>query len=385
MSEVQREIFDLIAKNDTNGLKAALSSYSGSIDFTDDNGMTPLQHAAYKGNKEIVQYLLDMGADVNSGKHEFNYTALHFAALSGKADVCLQLLFRGANPSAQNSVNRTPAQMAAFVANTKVVSTINNFIPKGELEHHTTIQGLQTEPLMPANIIDAFHKFVIYPSVHPIRIALNLQQFGIISENYAAIKKVLDLMSEKEMKRKSETNEIMAFKYHYLAWMVKEIIECRDFFSKRNQEKDSKSDYLEMFIKRVLKHKEGQMDYVELTIRDCVREFPFRECISFQQIVRQLADKENDLSALEIVKQTINGQRGFQDVNTLCSACGDENPDKKCSKCKQVQYCDRECQRIHWQIHKKECGRVSTEKTNNPKNVVNQAEISAEIQKLVAG
>lgn len=386
MSEVQREIFDLISKNDTNGLKTILSTYRESIDFTDDNGMTPLQHAAYKGNKDGVQLLLDLGADVNSGKHEFNYTALHFAALSGNSDVCLHLLLHGANPSALNSVNRTAAQMAAFVTNTKVVSTINHFIPKKELEYYTKPQGLQTEPLLPPNILDAFHKLVIYPNIHPIRVALNLQQFGIISENYAAMKKVLDIMSEKEMKRKSETNEVMAFKYHYLAWMIKEIMECRDFFSKRNQEKDSKSDYLEMFVKRVLKHKDGQMDFIELTIRECVREFPFRECISFQQIVRQLADKENQLTAYEVVKQTINGQRGFPDTAILCSACGDENPDKKCSKCKQVQYCDRECQRIHWQIHKKECGRISTEKSSGKqKNVVDQAEISAEIQKLVAG
>jgi ankyrin repeat protein len=29
------------------------------VDIYDENGMTPLQHAAYKGNKEIVQMLLD--------------------------------------------------------------------------------------------------------------------------------------------------------------------------------------------------------------------------------------------------------------------------------------------------------------------------------------
>lgn len=197
MSEKQREIFDLISKNDTITLKTALSCFTGSIDFTDDNGMTALQHAAYKGNKEIVQLLLDLGADVNSGKHEFNYTALHFAALSGNADVCLQLLFRGANPNALNSVNRTPAQMAAFVANTKVVQTINNFIPREELEYYAKPQGFHKEPLLPPNILDAFHKFVIYPSVHPIRITLNLQQFGIIPENYQAIKKVLEVMCEK--------------------------------------------------------------------------------------------------------------------------------------------------------------------------------------------
>lgn len=354
-------------------------------------GMTPLQHAAYKGNKEAVQMLLDRGADVNSGKHEFSYTALHFAALSGSSEVCLQLLLSGANVNALNSVGRTPSQMAAFVANTKVVSTINNFISKSEIEYYTKPQGLQSEPSLPPVVLDAFHKFVINPNIHPIRIALNLQQYGIISDYYKAIKSVLDLMVEREMKKKSDINELMAFKFHYLAWMMKEIIECRDYFGKRNQEKDSKSDYLEMFIKRVLKqNKEGQMDYLEITIRECVREFPFRECTIFQQIVRQLADKENQLTALEVIKQAINGQRGFQDLNINCYTCGDENPDKKCSKCKQVQYCNRECQRLHWQIHKKECGRLSTTTSatlanNNVKREINQAELSEEIQKLVAG
>lgn len=38
MSELQKEIFDFIAKNDINELKKKLSSYNGSIDFTDENG-----------------------------------------------------------------------------------------------------------------------------------------------------------------------------------------------------------------------------------------------------------------------------------------------------------------------------------------------------------
>lgn len=352
--------------------------------------MTPLQHAAYKGNKEAVQLFLDRGADVNSSKHEFCYTALHFAGLSGSSEVCLLLLQSGANINAVNSVGRTASQMAAFVANTKVVSTINNFISKTDIEYYTKPQGLQTEPALQPALLDSFHKFIIYPNIHPIRIALNLQKYGIISEHYKTIKNVLDLMVEREMKRKTEMNELMAFKFHFLSWMLKEIIECRDYFGKRNQEKDSKSDYLEMFIKRVLKqNKDGQMDYLEMTIRECVREFPFRECTIFQQIVRQLADKENHLTAMDVVKQAINGQRGFQDLNTFCNTCGDENPDKKkCSKCKQVQYCDRECQRLHWQIHKKECGRLSTAPitaTTNVKRDINQAELSEEIQKLVAG
>lgn len=60
LSETQREIFDTISKNDIDGLKAALSQHKTTINFVDENEMTPLQHACYKGNKEAVQMLLDM-------------------------------------------------------------------------------------------------------------------------------------------------------------------------------------------------------------------------------------------------------------------------------------------------------------------------------------
>lgn len=96
-STMDTQIFDCIAKSDITELKAKLTAYTGSVDFTDENGkfvinsrnlckqdkiskkfflkvlfskinflffsfsgMTPLQHASYKGNKEAVQLLLDL-------------------------------------------------------------------------------------------------------------------------------------------------------------------------------------------------------------------------------------------------------------------------------------------------------------------------------------
>lgn len=285
--------------------------------------------------------------------------------------------------------------MAGFVSNHKCVSTINNFVARVEVEYYTIIQGQQTEPTLPATLLDSFHKFLIQPNIHPVRVCLNLQQFGVGANQYKTVKKVLELMTEREMKRSKDINELMAFKYHYLAWIVKEIISCRDHFQARNQskvqDKDSKSDYLEMFIKRVLKpNKDGHLEYLEVTIRDCVREFPFRECTVFQQVVRQLASKENNLTALEVLKQAINGQRGFQDLDCFCSTCGDEKPDKKCSKCKQVQYCDRECQRLHWWLHKKECARLSSLPAPAPAAVIDKSqidtmELSDGLKNLVSG
>ena len=55
-TDLQKRIFEAIAKNDTALLKTLLT---GGVDFTDENGMTPLQHACYKGNKEAVRLLLD--------------------------------------------------------------------------------------------------------------------------------------------------------------------------------------------------------------------------------------------------------------------------------------------------------------------------------------
>lgn len=59
---VEKQIFEAIAKNDTALLKTLLGQLTRSsegVDITDDNGMTPLQHACYKGNKEAVRLLLD--------------------------------------------------------------------------------------------------------------------------------------------------------------------------------------------------------------------------------------------------------------------------------------------------------------------------------------
>jgi ankyrin repeat protein len=48
------------------------------------HGMTPLQHAAFKGHANICSILLAHGADVNDHEHDQGYTALMFGALSGK-------------------------------------------------------------------------------------------------------------------------------------------------------------------------------------------------------------------------------------------------------------------------------------------------------------
>lgn len=59
LSALQLDVFDKITKNDVGTLKTLLAQLKTTVDFVDENGMTPLQHACYKMNKEAVQLLLD--------------------------------------------------------------------------------------------------------------------------------------------------------------------------------------------------------------------------------------------------------------------------------------------------------------------------------------
>ncbi|XP_011183781.1 ankyrin repeat and MYND domain-containing protein 2 [Zeugodacus cucurbitae] len=391
LDEVQRQIFERIAKNDVNGFKQLITQLKAGVDFVDDDGMTPLQHACCKGNKEAVQMLLDMGADINFNKHGADYTPLHFAALSGNTDVCRLILDAGINPNSLNSVSRTASQMAAFVGNHSCVETINNYVPRKTLEYYTRAQGQQKEPLIPPGMMDLFHQFVIEINLHPVRIALNLQSLGLL-KHLEGLKKCLEYMCEKEMKKTNDVNELMAFKFHYLGWIVSELMRCEEQCKAQRKEKLSevdagKHDFVELFIKRVLKeNKVGQLDYIEFTLRDCVREFPFRDCTVFRQVVSQLAAKDPQ-PALMVFRNAINGHRGFADDTSYCSSCGNEKPDKKCSKCKQVKYCDRECQRLHWFMHKKTCARpisnvTASTSTSTAKEAIDVTELHEELSKI---
>lgn len=59
LTNVQKKILESIQANNVHDLKTLLTQLQGTADFLDANGMTPLQHACYKGYTDIVQILLD--------------------------------------------------------------------------------------------------------------------------------------------------------------------------------------------------------------------------------------------------------------------------------------------------------------------------------------
>uniref|UniRef100_A0A6G5ZUJ2 Poly [ADP-ribose] polymerase n=1 Tax=Vipera anatolica senliki TaxID=2604287 RepID=A0A6G5ZUJ2_VIPAN len=77
----------------------------------DDGGLIPLHNACSFGHAEVVNLLLRHGADPNA-RDNWNYTPLHEAAIKGKIDVCIVLLQHGADQSIRNTDGRTALDLA---------------------------------------------------------------------------------------------------------------------------------------------------------------------------------------------------------------------------------------------------------------------------------
>ncbi|KAH7955806.1 hypothetical protein HPB52_003899 [Rhipicephalus sanguineus] len=365
LTDAEKDLYKAIQAGDVAEARTLVNRVR--IDCLDEHGMTPLQHAAYRGNHDLCKLFLECGADVNSHYHDSGYTALMFAGLAGRADVVSLLLEHGASTTAVNSLGRTAAQMAAFVSNHDVVAIINNFLPREELEYYARPQGLEKEPKLPASLVAPLYQLIVRTNIHPVRVALYLQQKRELLDESSKVERVLNLLCEKQMKATSaEPNEMLALKFHHLAFLIRT---CSKFVRDRaataggsnaegdkSNKKASSSGLLEPLIKTWLRGRDED-DFpvvLEKLLRQSVREFPYHECSILQQLVG------NEPSAISILAEAVRGQKGF-DQGASCTACGEPQADKRCSACKSVQYCGAPCQKLHWFTHKRHCARLAEE------------------------
>uniref|UniRef100_A0A096NF32 Ankyrin repeat and MYND domain containing 2 n=1 Tax=Papio anubis TaxID=9555 RepID=A0A096NF32_PAPAN len=307
-----------------------LSSKNVRVNCLDENGMTPLMHAAYKGKLDMCKLLLRHGADVNCHQHEHGYTALMFAALSGNKDITWVMLEAGAETDVVNSVGRTAAQMAAFVGQHDCVTIINNFFPRERLDYYTKPQGLDKEPKLPPKLAGPLHKIITTTNLHPVKIVMLVNENPLLTEEAALNKcyRVMDLICEKCMKQR-DMNEVLAMKMHYISCIFQK---CINFL------KDGENK-LDTLIKSLLKGRasDGFPVYQEKIIRESIRKFPYCEATLLQQLVRSIAPVEigSDPTAFSVLTQAITGQVGFVDVE-FCTTCGEKGASKRCSVCKMM-------------------------------------------------
>lgn len=87
------------------------------VDAHDNSmGIAPLHCAAYRGNDEMVEFLLQNGADINAVTQDGN-TALHLATEQGQRKVIKLLLSRRANSQIMNRQGATSLQLAVGTTN----------------------------------------------------------------------------------------------------------------------------------------------------------------------------------------------------------------------------------------------------------------------------
>jgi cytohesin len=113
------EIMNAAENDDLDKVKALLQENPGLVSSKDKDGLTPLDNAAGGGHKDVAEWLLIRGADVNA-KDNTGQTPLHFAAQDDSTDVAELLLAKGADIGARDINGDTPLLDAVKGGNEKM-------------------------------------------------------------------------------------------------------------------------------------------------------------------------------------------------------------------------------------------------------------------------
>lgn len=80
--DLEKLVFKYIAENNYNELRSLFSQYKLKANIYDKDGMTPLQHACYKRNKDIVELLLEQVSFFGSLYKAFVYVTNYYFGIS---------------------------------------------------------------------------------------------------------------------------------------------------------------------------------------------------------------------------------------------------------------------------------------------------------------
>ena len=122
--DIGRELSLACGRDNINKVKRIISSGMADVNFGWGScGMTPLIFASRYNHKDVVQILLDNGADPDKAV-ENGWTPLHLAADRGHRDVVEVLLNGGVEPNQTNNERVTPLHVAAGKGHKSVVQLL---------------------------------------------------------------------------------------------------------------------------------------------------------------------------------------------------------------------------------------------------------------------
>ncbi|MBN1949017.1 MAG: ankyrin repeat domain-containing protein [Candidatus Cloacimonetes bacterium] len=114
-------LFDYIEINDLDNVKRIIMDHPDSLEAISHRGLSPVNHAALKGNLEMVRFLSEQGADLLRGDNE-NSCALHNAAAQNHFEVVRFLVEQGVDINIQDDNDTTPMIFAVVHDNPEMIS-----------------------------------------------------------------------------------------------------------------------------------------------------------------------------------------------------------------------------------------------------------------------
>ena len=110
-----------------------------------EEGWTPLQHAAFHGQKNVAQVLLERRARVNATS-QAGRTALHEAAWRGNTDLAQLLIAKGADVNAKSNGGLTPLDLATEGPSRKARTSVARLLRKHGGKTSEELDGVKPSP-----------------------------------------------------------------------------------------------------------------------------------------------------------------------------------------------------------------------------------------------
>lgn len=125
-------------------LKHLVEKEGVDVNVPDKENVTLLHWSAINNRKEVVSYLISIGADVNAIGGDLESTPLHWATRQGHLSMVILLMSNGADPSILDGEGANSLHLAAQFGHTAIVAY---FVASGSVDINSPDSNGMT-PLM---------------------------------------------------------------------------------------------------------------------------------------------------------------------------------------------------------------------------------------------